>query len=184
MCTCEEPPSATTGQIMQGVSGHDYDTQPTSLEDKLSAAHAATEHLQHENSRLTVSKFGLDSISHNDETVTFYTGFTSYMLLQNFFQVIQPTAMSMTRWSQYQRQHQCKSTSVRVSHFHCEHLSLLCQLFVFLHKIRLGNNDQELTDKFNVSVSTISRLLTTWETIGTSCWAPCAYGHLVLKSRI
>ena len=63
-------------------SDHDYDLQPTSLEDKLSAAHAVIEHLQYEKEQLTASNFRLDSISQYAETVTSYTGFTNYMFLR------------------------------------------------------------------------------------------------------
>ena len=155
---CTQRPESRSHLRDSGDSKMSIKLQPTSLEDKLSSAHAAIEHLQYKNQQLNVSKCGLDSISQYDETVKFYTGFTNYMLLQGFFQVIQPTATSMTQWTQYQSQHHGKSTSVHVSHFHCEHLSLLDQLFEFLHKIRLGNNDQELADKSNVLVSTISDL--------------------------
>ena len=41
-------------------------------------------------------------------------------------------------------------------------LPLIDQFFLFLHKVRLGNFDEELAVKFNISVSTVSRIVITW----------------------
>lgn len=44
-------------------------------------------------------------------------------------------------------------------------LSPIDQLFMFLHKLRLGTFDQELADKFDVSQATVSRKTITWANV-------------------
>ena len=41
-------------------------------------------------------------------------------------------------------------------------LLLIDQLFMFMHKVRLGTLDQDLADKFRVSQSTVSRNMVSW----------------------
>jgi hypothetical protein len=63
----------------------------------------------------------------------------------------------MRSWSQVQR----ASLSAHVKVFTAK-LHPIDQLFMFLHKLRLGSLDAELADKFCVSSSTVSRNTITW----------------------
>jgi hypothetical protein len=89
--------------------------------------------------------------------IKFYTGFPNYQCLKNFFIAITPYAVRMTTWSQAQRSsssHHQRSTVGK--------LMPIDQLFLFLHKLRVGSLDQDLADKFEVSQSTVSRNTVTW----------------------
>ena len=109
-----------------------------------------------------ISRFGVHRFAASDAQIRFFTGFPSYKLLEGFFRACQPTALRMIRWSQFQRQQRGESSSMRISEKHHENILLFDQLFLFLHKMRLGNKDEELAEKFNVGPSTVSRVTITW----------------------
>jgi hypothetical protein len=65
--------------------------------------------------------------------------------------------VNMKTWSQIQRS--SSSFSQRCTR---GKLIPIEQLFLFLHKLRVGSLDQDLADKFQVSQSTVSRNTVTW----------------------
>ena len=80
------------------------------------------------------------------------------------FQVIQPTAEKMFSWSQLQRLRNKGTEEVdhlRDSLRSCK-LNLFQQFYLFLHKLRLGTFNQELADKFGISIPTESRVFLSW----------------------
>lgn len=69
----------------------------------------------------------------------------------------------MIRWSQVQRHRNGQSAHINTElTFRCESLPLIDQFFMFLVKIRLGLFQQDLGCRFNVSQSTVSRIIITW----------------------
>ena len=52
---------------------------------------------------MSLDKFGLERFSNNPEQIQFYTGFSSYELLQSVFIWLEPSAKNMRTWSQVQR---------------------------------------------------------------------------------
>lgn len=89
--------------------------------------------------------------------IRFYTGFPSYDCLRNFYLSIVPYISTMKTWTQSQR------SGTRKQHLlPAVKLKPVDQLFMFLHKLRLGSLDQDLADKFRVSQSTVSRNTLTW----------------------
>jgi hypothetical protein len=78
----------------------------------------------------------------------------------------------MKSWSQFRRN--AASTHQR---FAGGSLLPIDQLFLFLHKLRVGSLDQDLADKFQVSQSTVSRNTVTWANflyvvLGSQCMWP------------
>ena len=59
----------------------------------------------------------------------------------------------MTTWTQFQRSQKS---------YRAGRLNPFDQLFMFLHKLRVGSMNQDLADKFAVSQSTVSRNTITW----------------------
>ena len=71
-------------------------------EEKLGAARDYIDQLERENESLRIEKFGLERFSTDDSMITFHTGFRSYNDFVLFFNSVQPTAVSMVRWSKDQ----------------------------------------------------------------------------------
>ena len=106
----------------------------------------------------------VDLQSKPDEITKFYTGFPSYDVLSATFYVIQPTAEKMFSWSQMQRlKHKGveEVDQLRDAMKNCK-LSLFHQFYLLLHKLRLGSFNQDLADKFGISVATVSRVFISW----------------------
>ena len=66
----------------------------------------------------------------------------------------------MVSWNQVHRNNHGEAAAMRTG-FQCS-LPLIDQYFLFLNKIKFGSFDTDLADKFGVSASTVSRIVTTW----------------------
>ena len=96
---------------------------------------------------------------YDDEMIQFYTGFSSSNVLWSFIDVIKPSAEKMRTCAWYQVQHgrakkpgEGMINKVFVN-MKKQSLAIEDQLFMWLRKVKLG---------FNVSVSTVSRMVITW----------------------
>ena len=144
---------------------HDYLGAEVQLsgEEKLAEASKHIDHLEQLVDKLYVSRFGLHRFSTDPKQLLFYTGFNSYSLVMNLFQLLKPSAEKMARWSQVQRIRAGYSAQINTDlSFRSESLPLVDQFFMFLVKIRLGLFHQDLGCRFNVSQSTVSRIIITW----------------------
>ena len=139
---------------------HDYACAPRSDAEKLAAALERIAKLEEEVRKLKEEKFGLHKIQNDDYLTKFYTGFHSYKMFNDFFDSIKDHAAEMITYLQNKRLNteQTKTLCARKQ----AKLSLKEQLFLFLHKVRLGSLDQDLADKFGVAQSTVSRNTVTW----------------------
>jgi len=136
---------------------HDYSVQRQPLEEQLQAAQQRIKDLETELAEAsTLSTFGLHRFSSNPAMIKFYTGFISYDCLVFFYRSIASEAAAMKTWSQMQR------GSATLQRSFGAKLQLIDQFFLFLHKLRVGSLDQDLADKFGVSVATVSRIVITW----------------------
>lgn len=116
-----------------------------------------------------LNSFGLFRYSYNDEMITFYTGFPSWKLLEMFISCVKPDADKMKTWTQEQRARVRPNPNNRppVENHNTNYAftAALCiedQLFLFLCKVRLGLFEQDLAERFQISISTVSRTLLTW----------------------
>ena len=145
------------------LNGHDYipSGAVTSTEEMLKAAQERIlelERILQKESLYTQLQMKPDGI------IRFYTGFPSFDILVATFRALRPTAQQMYSWSQMQRLR--NKGLEEVSHLRdtlrtCK-LSLFAQFYLFLHKLRVGSLNQELADKFEISVSTVSRIFISW----------------------
>ena len=155
------------------VNEHDYIASTTQVapqfpEEMLLAAQERIHELEH---KLDCLHNHLPSIivqlhTKPDDITKFYTGFPSYHVLRATFYVIQPTAEKMYTWSQLQRIRNKgldlhEVAELRDTARNCK-LDLFHQFYLFLHKLRLGSFNQELADKFGISVSPLSRVVLSW----------------------
>ena len=95
--------------------------------------------------------FCIENISHNDGLIRFYTGFSSFEILQAFFEFLGPGVSNLTYWGMDAR---TKKRRMKLDPFN--------QLFMTLMKLRLNLREQDLAYKFGISVGSVSKYFITW----------------------
>ena len=168
--TPPEPPlTAVVGeQLDMNYSIHELPTNPVAASAVPSAAErnlidrallARIESLEAENARLKKCvpskqpKFTVEQIRDDDRLFSFYTGFKSYVVFLAFFQFLGPAVNKLNYWgsSTKPRQRQCRTK-----------LSPMDQLVMTLMKLRLNLKVLDLSFRFGVSPTSVSRYITTW----------------------
>ena len=153
----------------------DYVVEGQSVDDKLEAAQQRIIELESELAEsVRISRFGLERFSASPNMIKFYTGFPTYEGLLTFFRCIALYVSNMITWAQVQRR---SSSSLSAAYSFGSKLQPFDQFFLFLHKLRVGSLDQDLADKFNISVPTVSRTVITWANslyviLGSQCIWP------------
>ena len=101
------------------------------------------------------TQFSIESVKHDDKAILFYTGFPSYILLLTCFNFLGPAAMVLC----YDK----KSIDPEAS-FVGRHRALtpINEFFLTLCRLRLALKEQDLAYRFQISQSTVSRIITTW----------------------
>ena len=89
--------------------------------------------------RLTLTKFGLERFSTDNELTKFYTGL--------------PTAENMIY---------CFATKANENRRSSHTMQIIDEMFMFLVRIKLGLFVQDLAFRFQLHISTVSRKLKTW----------------------
>ena len=102
---------------------------------------------------LALSRFGLERFSTNNDLIKFYTGFCSYKHLTMFYNFAEPTAEKMTYFY---------ASGVLDSRPNSRVMLLIDELFLFLVRMKLGLFEQDLAQRFNIHISSVSRKITTW----------------------
>ena len=121
---------------------HDYHHPATKPDEHTLLMEAQEEitRLQAGNETLMKRSSLLFKLTNDDSTVRFYTGFPSYLLLINIFQVIYPTALTMKSYQQYQRFNTGKTQSSRPSaFFNSSSISLIGQFLLTLKRCSLAH---------------------------------------------
>jgi hypothetical protein len=142
-------------------SDHDYTFGTKTTEEQLQAANDRITFLEHQLELEKKKLFCLKRFAGNDHKIRKYTGFNSSQVFQSVFDVLQPTAERMIRWSQMSR-NAADVAKCTTDRFRCESLTLVDQFFLFMTRIKVGFDEATLSDLFNVSQSTVSRTLITW----------------------
>ncbi|XP_048749122.1 uncharacterized protein LOC125661232 [Ostrea edulis] len=125
------------------------------LEDKESEIKAKNEEIEALNKKLTLERFGINRFSFDNEMVEFYTGFPSYALFLTFYNAIKPTALRMK--SVYYSQVDELSSRGRP-----KAMDSIDELFMFLCRLKCGFLSDDLSVRFNIHKSTVSRKNITW----------------------
>ena len=103
--------------------------------------------------------FSIDGIKDNDKWVSFYTGFQSYAVFQAFYQFLLPAAENLNYYRSESAEVVKDKKDGRGRRMK---MSLQDQLLLTLVRLRLALREEDLAYRFGVSVSTVSRLVTTW----------------------
>ena len=141
---------------------HDYGVTMQQEDSQLDAAQIEIKRLQAEVESLREERSFVTRLSKDDSLVTFYTGFPSYVTLMAFFQCIEPTASTMTRYSQHRRLVTNSTMYSRIFAPEKYALPIVTQFLLVLRKLRVGNLDKELADIHGISTSTTSRIVLSW----------------------
>ena len=132
-----------------------------SAEEQIKILKAKMKDLEEQVEDLQESKFGAENISKNSELLSFYTGFVSKERFDSFYSWVEPYAKNMIKWSQIQRERGKENYKRRRSSGNFA-LSLYDQLFLFMIRLRLGLLETDLGVRFNISTSSVSRIILTW----------------------
>lgn len=99
-------------------------------------------------------RFCLFNIRNDDSRICFYTGFPTYAALKACFEFLGPAVNSLTYCSK-----QNESSTKR-----CRPRTLTPEeeFFLVLVRLRLGLMERDLADRFEISQSSVSRVITTW----------------------
>ena len=142
-------------------SDHDYHVPPESSVSQLHAAQSEIDRLKEEVLSLRKEQSLFTRLSKDPALVKFYTGFENYEILINVFHIIEPTAARMTSYSQYCRMQSGHCKNIRLG-FYQRSIPLIDEFVLVLRKLRVGSFDQELADQYNISSSTVSRVIISW----------------------
>ena len=105
------------------------------------------------------SLFCLENIKEKDELVKFYTGFPDFDTLHTAYTVIlESDAKVMRQWEGKK----CKNDYSEIKQGRACKLPLIEQFFLTLVRLRLGLFELDLANRFGISQSTVSRIITTW----------------------
>ncbi|XP_020482320.1 uncharacterized protein [Labrus bergylta] len=138
---------------------HDYIHLSPPLEEQLMAARQEISRLTEEKKMLLESRFCLQRFQDDARLLYFYTGFQDYGTLNSVYLSLEPTAERLQRWSQAQT---VTGQEMSRAALQAENLSLIDQFFLFLCRVREGASEESLAERFHVSPSTVSRVVTTW----------------------
>ena len=97
--------------------------------------------------------FRIEDIQNDDKLVSFYTGFSSYMIFSAFFEFLGPVVNNLNYWGSKER-----STSNKRR----QKLDPKNQLFLVLIKLKLNLKLVDLAFRFGISASQTSRYISTW----------------------
>ncbi|XP_055069806.1 uncharacterized protein [Misgurnus anguillicaudatus] len=150
------------------INEHDYCTTPKP--GSLDAAAARIQELEAEIKKLTtelsqlkVSQVHFHRFCVSDKDILFYTRFMSRDVFCKFWEAIQPSASMLVYWSKAQKQgHTFEQTFQPISPSPVRRLQLIDEFFLFCCRVAAGLQEKVLADMFQVSVSTVSRVVITW----------------------
>lgn len=161
----KSPPSETNAclHVPNATYDHDYFVPQQSESAQLESAQTEVRRLEEENAALREARFGLERFNKDPNMINFYTGFKNYETLKAVYSALTPTASTMIRWTQVQRQG-ADLEKVKKTTFSSEvhPISLIDEFFLFLCRVRHGFPEQDLAVRFGVSQASVSRILITW----------------------
>ncbi len=92
-----------------------------------------------------------------DSRISFYTDFPSYASLMTCYEFLGPAVHSLM-YDANKEVLECETSK----HYQPRALSPENEFFLVLIRLRLGLMEQDLADRFEISQSTVSRIIITW----------------------
>ena len=108
-------------------------------------------------SQTDTSRFCIEQIKDDKGLVHFYTGFEDYEILMICFNFLGPSVQRLQYWNSNKTSKDTQETRGAP-----RTLSFLNDFFLVLCRLRLGLLEQDLAFRFQISQSTVSRILITW----------------------
>ena len=152
-----EPIDETTSEESNEVSLQVADVGVQASDDSQATIVRLSQTISNLEEQLHASKFCLENISKDDDKVLFYTGFPNYTALKVCYNYLGPAVDNLTYWGS-------KTDSQSKCHGRNRLLLPVEEFYMVLVKLRLGLFEKDLADRFNVSISTVSRICRTWIT--------------------
>ena len=152
-----EPIDETTSEESNEVSLQVVDVGVQASDDSQTTIVRLSQTISNLEEQLHASKFCLENISKDDDKVLFYTGFSNYTALKVCYNYLGPAVDNLTYWGS-------KKDSQSKCHGRNRLLLPVEEFYMVLVRLRLGLFEKDLADRFNVSISTVSRICRTWIT--------------------
>ena len=132
------------------------------IEEQLRTALEENKRLRIENERLQqtlkISRFSTERYGNDDFKIRFFTGFVSHLVLSVFLNWIRPSA-SLIRNMYYNVSESISLAGRR------RNMPLMDELFMFTCRMRLALLEEDLADRFDCTIQTVSRKILTWVNI-------------------
>jgi len=112
------------------------------------------------NNSLDNPRFDIDKYKNSDEDIAFFTGFPDYKAMLLCYQIVQQSSNNLS-YGSFERVYvdvgetTCRPGRRRV-------LNSFQEFTLVMMRLRLGLFERDLAHRFSVSVSTVSRITTTW----------------------
>ena len=153
----DDPELTISVAILTDVTGKDLDALATECEQLKRS-------LEETRTKLKATEFRVDSLINDDKQIQFYTGFPSYKMFKACFDFLGPAVSNLIYWDPgkiTETSYKQDSTTV-CSKGRNRKLSPIDEFFMVMIRLRLGLFEKDLGYRFDVSQSTVSRILTTW----------------------
>lgn len=110
-------------------------------------------------------QFSIDKVKHDNSAIMFYTGFPSYEVLISFFHYIEPKICKMQYWKGeilLKESQSYQTDENRMKPGPSRKLNSIDEFFLVLMRLKAGLFVQDLSDRFGISITTVSRICITW----------------------
>ncbi|XP_076853828.1 uncharacterized protein LOC143509219 [Brachyhypopomus gauderio] len=146
------------GEVSAAVWDHEYVTRPPpgAVEELLGKIKALEEQLE----RLTVIRTQFSRFCVSDDNFKYYTKFPSEQHFIVFWRSIEPSASRLVYWSKAQKMG--KEAAANATPSPSRKLQLIDEFFMYSLRTAVGLKEKVLADMFEVSLSSVSRVIITW----------------------
>ncbi|XDV50069.1 hypothetical protein PO909_019192 [Leuciscus waleckii] len=144
---------------------HDYCSvpEPAAVDNALDQTedlHKKVDRLMRQVEDLSVSqRFCLGRFAASDDDIRFYTRFMTYRHLMTFWKLIEPASHNMIRVTRARATTIWSEAETRGSAWSLQPID---EFFLFMIHLSVGLAQQDLAHRFNIHLSTVSRIITTW----------------------
>ena len=150
---CEENMPKEEIQVLR----EELSSLKTEYEENTSILIKENEKLKNE---LKMYKFTIDRFKHKNEQFKFYTGFPNYQLFTALLNFLKPAADQLYYWGNFKQENNIKETDKKLGRPRM--LSTEEEFFLVLVRLRGNYPLEDLSVRFNMSDSNVSRILITW----------------------
>ncbi|XP_032369093.1 uncharacterized protein LOC116687661 [Etheostoma spectabile] len=106
-------------------------------------------------------RFCLGRFAASDDDIRFYTRFMTYRHLMSFWKLIEPASHKMIRVTRARATTMRSEAETRDSTWG-QSLQPIDEFFLFMIHLSVGQTQRDLSHRFNIHQSTVSRIITTW----------------------